>query len=135
MAGLVLAADEVGFDFGDGVEALGDEVGVGDFEGELLPEAGDEVGEGEGVEGAGIEEGFIGGGVVGDVGDCVDDFEVPAWVLMFTCFAEFVTIFVAFDGGIFIWFHPGAGEGRDKWRTAGRCRRRERRRARCSLRR
>jgi len=56
MPNLAFAAVEVGFDFGYGVEALGDEVGVGDFDVELLLEAGDEVGEGEGVEGAGVEE-------------------------------------------------------------------------------
>jgi len=39
--GLVLAAVEVGFDFGDGIEALWDEIGVGDFYVELLLEAGD----------------------------------------------------------------------------------------------
>ena len=68
-------AVEVGFDLCDGVEALGDQVGVGDFDVELFFEAGDEVGEGEGVESAGVEEGLVGGGVVGDVSDCVNDFE------------------------------------------------------------
>ena len=56
---LVFAAVEVGFDLGDGVEALGDEVGVGDFYVELLFEAGDEVGEGEGVEGAGDRKSVV----------------------------------------------------------------------------
>ena len=102
---LVFAAVEVGFDFGDGVEALGDEVGVGDFYVELALEAGDEVGEGEGVEGAGVEEALVGGGIVGEVGYCVDDFEDACLGAHgFTCFGAFVTACVAFDAGEFISF-------------------------------
>src|SRR5438477_7102166 len=104
-ARLAFAAVEIGFDFGDGVEAFGDEVGVGDFYVELLLEASDEVGEGEGVEGAGVEEGLVGGGVVGNVGDCVDDFKDACLSAhAFTCFAQIVTACVAFDGGGLISF-------------------------------
>ena len=119
---LALAAVEVGFDFGDGVETLGDEVGVGDFYVELLLEPGDQVGEGERVESAGVEQGLIGGGVVGDVGYRVYDFEDACLGAHgFTCFTQFVTACVAFDEGGFISFPVisfsfrftlGAGQGR-----------------------
>src|SRR5258707_13840872 len=144
--GLALAAVQVEFDLGDGVEALGDEVGVGDFDVELLLEAGDEVGEGEGVEGAGVEEGLVGGGIVGDVGYRVDDFEDACLgAHSFTCFAQFVTACVAFDGGgfisfpvyfVFISFRPGRGSGASRrCRTAGPYPKTARSRVRCSLRR
>ena len=50
---------EVLLDLLDGVELSRGEVGVGDGDAELVLEAGDEVGEGEGVEKAGGEEALV----------------------------------------------------------------------------
>ena len=65
---------EIGLDAFDGVELPGVQVGVGDLQVEGLFEGGDEVGEGERIEQAGVEQRLVGCGGDGLAGDAVQDF-------------------------------------------------------------
>jgi hypothetical protein len=116
--GLVLSAIEVGFDFGYGVEALRHEVGIWNFDVEFFFEAGDEVRQRERIESAGVEEALVGAGVIGDVGDCMNDFEnsclgahgfICLDFLAILHLRAFVTACVAFDSRAFIWSLPQRG--------------------------
>ena len=102
-------AVEVGFDFGDGVEALGDEVESGIFTlnsfSRPVTRSG-RVKESRVPESKRLSSGL---GSLGMSATAWMTLRIPAWVLMVYLLCAFVTVRVAFDARVFISSRPRRG--------------------------